>query len=188
VKIYNIIVYTSILIWVLLPFFYRNHQNFYFFLILALIDGIGFVLWNVFGISSQFIWMPFNFLLLVMIFPNHFFRYKLIYLIGFLLIFTLTFFISSPIQVFFCLVVHLVIFLLFAKEFLAEFYLNNSFSIFYLLLLFYEIIMIFKLLAFMRELSVGLDVFYVGTLVQAIVGILLIILTLNWKIREEINL
>jgi len=141
---------------------------------LALTDAIGIILWSVFSVSSQVIWMPFHYLVMVMLFKDHFFKWMKHYLAGFVLIYILNYLVLDHHQVFFVFVVHLIIFSLFTKQFIGAFYQDNAFSIFYFLLIFYEVITIFKVLAFMRDITVGIEVFFVGTLVQIFIGIAII--------------
>lgn len=146
---------------------------------LAFIDGIAMAIHVIFDYSPQIHWLFFHYLALVMLFRDKFFEKKNLYLSGLVPIIIMTFVFDRDIHVFLCFVIHLLIFLLFTKEFIIHYFEKNIFDIFYLLILFYETLNIFKLLAFMREIIVGIEIYYVATLVQIFIGILLIFIQIR---------
>jgi len=185
-KEYDIIAHTSVFIWAIMPYFYRRHKHFFFFLFLAMNDVIGVLLWNVFSISGQTSWLVFNYLMLVSINRDYFIKNLRIFLIGIIPISVIVMFLGPSQIVFLCFLVHLAIFFFFIKYLLSDYLLSGIVNKHYIILSFYLLISIFKLLAFMREITVGIEAFFVGTFVQIFIGIILIYLQLRNDESEKL--
>jgi len=178
-KAFQFVGIISTLVWVVLPYFYRKHNNFYFFLFLAFTDISSIILWHIFSISSQLLWFPINYLMLFALNRDFFVRYIYYILLGIIPVTLISYILPSQQQVFACFLLHLVIFIIIFKQVLSDYLISNRFKIYYMMLSFYILINLFKFLAFMREITIGIEAFYVGTFVQIFIGIILIYLQLR---------
>ncbi|MCB0745945.1 MAG: hypothetical protein KDC52_19135 [Ignavibacteriae bacterium] len=172
-EFYLIIAFISTLVWLTMPIVYRNNRHFYFFLFLALNDSLSIILWTVFSVSSQLLWIPIHYLILLSYERYWLTKYKFWILIGFIPILILTYFSTTKIQLFYVLVTNIALFLLFVKPLVVKFF-NSHLNLFYLVMSFYELITITKLIIFIKKGFLGMEAFYIGTIFQIIMGIVLI--------------
>jgi len=185
VKVYQIIEICLLVVWLTVPFVYRRHNNFYFFLFLGLIDILAKILWNGLSISSLYAWLPFHYLMLIGFNRDYFFKNIKLKLLGLVPILIINPFLSYFTIKSFVLVFHLIFIILFVRLFASQLIKNNSLSGYYILMIIYESIFIIRLLASLREVRIGMEISYLGSFIQIFIGILLIIIQL-WKNKSDV--
>lgn len=183
-KTYQIIEMCSFVIWITVPLVYRKHNNFYFFLFLGGAAIVSILLWDVLSISSLYAWLPFHYLMLIGFNREYFYKNIKIKLLGLIPILIINPFLSYSTIKSFILIFHLIFIIFFVRFFASQLIKNNNFSIFYILMIIYESIMIFRLVASLRDIRLGMEVSYVGSIIQIFIGIVLIIMQL-WKNRSD---
>lgn len=173
-KTWQIISYSSIIIWAIIPFFYRSNKHFYFFVLLALTDISSYFLNLVFLVSSQILWIPFSYLTIFSLNRDFFSKYKIQIIVGFFLAIIAGIYSSNIFQMYFVLATQIILFLLFTRFFISIFLNENKINSFYLVMIFYMALSVFKIIAFLRELSSGLNIFYATIMMQILIGLFLI--------------
>lgn len=186
-KLHTIISICSTVVWTLVPVFYRKHRHFYFFFFLIMNDLVGRLLNAFIPVPKQMAWLTFNYFMLISFNKDHLNRYWKYYLFGIIPIIIVSYNISSSQQIQILFFIHIIIFLIFIKYFLSHFFSQNEIDLFYFMMIFYELITLFKFLAFLREITVGIEVFYVGNIIQIFIGILLIIMQLRLSYKEKLT-
>jgi hypothetical protein len=172
---YFAITIISTIVWLIIPFVYRHNRHFYYFLFLGLNDFIGYSIWYLFSVSAQALWIPTHVLILITFDKQYVNKTNRGFFVILIPIMVLSFFTDSYQQKLFVLITHSILFLLFVKIFVNNIFDFNKISFFYLVLIFYELINVFKIIAFMGELELGLSSFVVGSVIQIIIGLYLLL-------------
>ena len=141
-KPFELITYLSILLSLLVAYLYRKHQFKFFFLLSALNDFIGFLLWIVLRKSGQDFWIPVSYLLLFSINAKFYKKFRNYIWLGFIFILIVNYFSTTIFQYYFILVSNIILFFIFARYFIREFLSTNKMSYFYFALVLYEILII----------------------------------------------
>jgi len=167
----------SVLIWVLIPF--RQWKTFFFsyFLVLAVSDPAGYLLNYLFRIPFLLTYVTASWLSLIVLFSKDILKKYLPYLLSFtaiLVIFCYFYVYDGAIEIIF-FVIHLLILL--RLSFLLILYVarNQAISVFYLLLVFYEAIVLSKFVNNFTNFADGVFYFIFSTAVQILVGIFFLI-------------
>ena len=185
-KSWEIIGLISIITWTIVPFFYRSSKHFYFFLVLTAADLSTIIISRIFHDFPQVLWVPFVYLSLAMV--NRYKIYKNRYLIfAGLMISTIVGINSSVvIQMYIVLIVQVLSFFIFARYLISIFIEENKIDFFYLTMVFYEVLNILKLIAYLKQLSSGLNFYFAVNILQILIGIFLVTLVIfeKQKIRE----
>lgn len=179
-QLYYTITILSTAIWLIVPFIYRYNRHFYFFLFLGLNDLIGYSIWYLFSVSAQSLWIPIHALILVTFDKKYSNKIKSWLLVLLIPMMVLSFFTDTYQQKLFVLFTHSILFLLFVRLFVNNFFNFNQISYFYLVLIFYQLVNVFKIISFMSELEFGLSSFIIGSVIQIAIGLYLL---LNKKVR-----
>lgn len=181
-KLWEIILIVSVFIWTILPLFYRSHENFFYFLFLGLNDFLSYTFYISSLWSSQILTIPFHYLIIVFFYRKDFANKKWL-LLGLIPSIYAAFNVTHYAQNITILIFHIIFFFMFLKPFITAYFYSNKIEIFYMVLLFYELINIFKLFAFIKDISSGIEVYYVGTIIQISIGIFLIFYSFRKKVE-----
>lgn len=186
-KTWEIIGYLSVFIWAIVPIFYRSSRHFIFFLLMAVNDLSSVLIDILFSFSTIALWIPSTYLIVLSFDKDFFFKYK--YFIGIGLVFSifLGFNSSNNFQMYFVLATQIILFILFSR-FLISIYLNeNRIDIFYLTMIFYETLTIFKIIAFLNELNTGLNIYFATNAIQILIGLFLIYISIKRKKDKDLE-
>lgn len=175
-KYYDIWPIFSIAIFILVAIYYWKGQYKYFFLFNSISDIISVILWEVFKLSSQSLWIPFNYLLLFSVDKNIFISKRYLIILGLISILFLNYFSTTFIQYVFVLVIHIILLFIFTRYFYKKYLSSNKLDLFYILMIIFEMNIIIRLLAIIREVNLGVNVFYASMIIQMLIGIFLIII------------
>ena len=184
-KIYQIIEIVGLLVWLIVPILYLRHDKFYFFLFLGLTDLIAQFLWNGLNISAIYAWLPFHYLMLIGFNRDYFVKHIKYLWLGLIPILIINPFLSHFTIKSVVLIFHLVFITLFVRLFASQLIKNNNFSFFYIIMITYEGIMIFRIIASLRDLKLGMEISYLGAFLQIFIGVLLIIIQLRKNYKEK---
>lgn len=178
-KTWEIIGIISIFIWAIVPIFYRSNKHFYFFLIFAINDLSSILIRIFFSFPTTALWIPSTYLIVFSFDKNFLFKYKYFIGVGLIIAIFLGFNSSITFQMYFVLASQIILFFLFSR-FLISIYLNeNRIDIFYLTMIFYEALTIFKIIAFLHQLSSGLNIYFATNIIQILIGLFLIYLSIK---------
>jgi hypothetical protein len=175
-KAYHFVVFFSTIIWSLIPLFYRTHKFFYFFLYLAIIELSGIFLFWIFHISPISLWLSLHILILFSFNRDFLSKYKIGIFIIFLISLPISFTLPNITHNYIIFFFHVLFLLLFIRYFLSIYFNNNKIDLFFLTMILYEMLNVFKLISFLRDLKTGINIFYVTSITQILIGIFLIIL------------
>ncbi|MFZ1288470.1 MAG: hypothetical protein WAR79_00145 [Melioribacteraceae bacterium] len=175
-KFFEILQYLSLITILIAAFKYRSSSLSIFFGLLALNDIIGFVLWTFFSISGQSSWIPIFYLILFSTNKSFIKKWKIYILFGLILILLLNQYSTVKIQQYFVLMINVIIMFLFLRLLITEFVQKDEFRILYLILTLYQLLIIFNLMAFIRDLKIGLDIYFAGIIGIILIHIFLIVL------------
>lgn len=181
----KIVPYIAILLNVCIAYVYRKSSYNYFFFLLALNDLISLVLWNLFNISSQAFWIPLNYLLVFSIHKRFRNKWKIWVLIGLFPILILNYHSNTSIQHYFILIVNFALLFMFLRLFSRKIFSFNELNLFYLILIFYESLVIIRFIAIIADVDLGVNVFYVGVIIQILISIALLIIRKSVKSLES---
>ncbi len=173
-KLYVIIGYLSNIIWTLIPFFVVRKKYFLFFLVLAANGMMSFLAYSTLHIPANIFWIPFHYLLIFTLSDTFFKKHYLYILAGFIPFVLLGYFATHEERRLFLIFVHGFILIWFLWNAIKTIIVNNKFDLFLLLMSLYEFIMIFKLIAMLGEVQLGMEVFYTGSAMQILIGLYLI--------------
>lgn len=173
--IIQIIAYSSIIIWLLIPLRQIRTRFFLFFLVLALFDPIAFI-WGKFlhsPIAIPYILgtaiLPYTILFEVRKEIKLFIISALILSAAIFL-----FFFKNEVSIL-QIVVHLIIFIYFLKIMIVNYSEQRSLMLFHLLILAYEFSLLLKFFVIYRGLEVGIAYYYLTTSFQSVIGILFLL-------------
>jgi hypothetical protein len=182
-KIFEIIFYISIIVW-LCPLFrqYRT-KYFYFFLVLGLTDVVVFILIKLFHINPQLIY-PFSGVLLVCsLIELNKIKITLLFFITGLLIYLCWKFDLRLLVVLYS-VFSFVSLLIILYHFLQFVVSKNAISIFFVFFIAYEFSLVLKNIVVFTNLIEGAILFYVTTLFEIAFGIIFTFVNVNTKVYK----
>lgn len=171
----------STIVWLIVPFIKIRSKHFYFFLFLGLNDFVGILLWDGFGLSSQTLWIPFLYLTTVSIDRNFFIKNLMWISFGFITLVILNFYSSTYSQYLFSLLSDLIILIIFARYLYWEFIKNDKISLFYMVMTFYALFAVSKSIFMVSNINLGINAFYVGTILEIGIGLYLIFMRRDVK-------
>ncbi|PIQ08109.1 MAG: hypothetical protein COW71_13540 [Ignavibacteriales bacterium CG18_big_fil_WC_8_21_14_2_50_31_20] len=180
-QLYEYIQILSTSIWTIIPFFIRKSKHFLFFLFAGLSDSLGLTLWYSYHLSSQAIWIPLFYLMVLGIDKPFFLKNIKVILTGLILILIINYYSTTYNQYLFTLIINLIITIVFARYFYWEFIKNTKFSLFYLAMTFYGFLSLYKSVLMVSNINLGLNAYYVDTIIQIFIGLFLIF------IRKDIS-
>lgn len=173
---FHTVTHISTILTIILAFVYWKSSFRYFFLIHALTDASSLILWQVFSMSSQTLWIPLDYLLVFSLSKDFLAKNKHWILGGLIPILFLNFYSTTTIQHYFSLITSVIIMFVFLRYFVIELVNNNRLSMFFILMLFDVALTIVKFIAILRELEVGINVYYTGVFIQIFIAIVLILI------------
>jgi len=173
-QIHLIIVNISLIIWLIVPIVYRKNRHFYYFLFLGLNDFLLMVLWFLFSIFVQELWIITHSLILLLFDRYYIKKIKNLIFFSIIPLLALAYFSNSFMQSSFALLTHIILVFLFTRLLIQELYKKHYFNRFYFVLIFYELITIYKFIAFQKVINGGVEIFYIGTIIQILIGLYLI--------------
>ena len=174
-SLFKILVYASIIVWLFPPIRQFRKSNFYFFLILALMDPIAFIYFEIFKHTISFnYYLIGNYLLLVSVLWNSNkseIKYSLIVVGIFYLILLFTINFSANDHLLIAIILQVVILLVFLRTFIVEYAINSKFNFFYLALVFYILTNISKFLIVLIGFADATALFIITTIAQIFFGL-----------------
>lgn len=174
-----LIVYFSILIWICLPILFRSNRHFYFFLFLGLNDVIMMIIYSLFSIFPKELWIVSHSLMLLFFDRVYIRKYKKKLLVASVSIPFFAYFSNLFMQTAFVFFAHSIFLFLFSRLLILKYFKLHILNNFYMVLILYELITIYKFIAFEFNLEYRTEIFYVGTLTQIIIGLYLIFIKIN---------
>jgi len=182
-KYYDVWPSLSIIVFILVVFCYWKSRHKYFFLVNSLSDIISTASWLIFNFSSQTLWIPLNYLLLFSVDKNIFISKRYLFIFGLIPMLFLNYFSTTFIQYVFVLVIHIILLFIFTRYFYNKYLNDNKLDLFYISMIIFEINIIIRLLAIIREVNLGVNIFYASMIIQILIGIFLIIIRKGASIR-----
>lgn len=179
IEIPNLIVYTSIFVWLLPPIKQFRTEYFYFFLILAILDPVKILFFLTGDYSPVDISFPFLILLVFSIFHTWFKKYFLALII---LAIIISFFgknLSMTADYSIKVVVYtfiLVVFLLRMSRFLIQ---SGNINLYYVVLILYVLSIILKYITLIFDLKTGVINFYLTSAFEIIIAFFFIFFNVN---------
>lgn len=177
-KTWEIIGLISLSTWTIVPLFYRSSKHFFFFLVLAATDLSTVLISKIFHDFPQALWVSFSYLTVAVINRNNIQKNKYIIIIGLLLSTILGINISSTLQLYFVLIIQIILFFIFAKYLVSIFFEENKIDLFYLTMFFYEVLSILKFIAYLKQISTGLNFYFAVNILQILIGMFLITMSI----------
>ncbi|MEG8947967.1 hypothetical protein [Rosettibacter firmus] len=165
--------FISIIIWLLPAFRQRKNKLFFYFLILAISDPISILLQYVklSNYVTAYYMLVFFMLLVFSINVNNRIKYKYFYLLIGLILLYVGFFGGINLHYFIYILLHWFIFINFLKEFIINAVSMNSINIFYLVLMFYELTIITKILNLVLGFSDATAFYFITSIFQIAFGL-----------------
>ncbi|PIQ08517.1 MAG: hypothetical protein COW71_11385 [Ignavibacteriales bacterium CG18_big_fil_WC_8_21_14_2_50_31_20] len=180
-ELYEYISILSTIIWMLIPFLLKKSKHFFFFLFAGLSDAIGLTLWYSLHLSSQIIWIPLFYLMVLGIDKNFFIRKIKLILTGLIPILIINYYSTTYFQYLFTFVANIIITTIFARYFYWVFIKNSKVSLFYLLMTIYGLFLVYKSILIVVNINLGLNAYYATTLVQIFIGLFLIFVRKDYQ-------
>lgn len=176
----HIVLYSSILVWALVPFKQYKTNYFNFFLLNALSDPITRILLIGFHL------MPLSFYPTFILLKNFSLtnRFKLpLILTTSMLVLSTSFFLGDNTFWLYllCLILTLLIFFTLVNKLIEHINQTRSFSLFLIMLIFYQLISLLKYAAILLDLYKGVTSFYLAGFSQIFLGICFIFVNINTK-------
>ncbi len=174
ISLSKFLIYFSIIVWLIPPFRQFRKSKFYFFLILALMDPIALIYFEIFKNAISFNYYIIGcYLLLPSILwkkNSSKFNYAMIF-VG-LCLAVLSFILNFKIEEGLLLIIFIqfVILLTFLKIFVVEYATNSKFNFFYLALVFYTLTSISKFFIVLIGLADATAFFHITTIAQILFG------------------
>lgn len=187
-EIIYLIMFSSVIIWILVPLKQYRTKYFPIFLLLALKDIIAVILYFILNFSSYKISVPINFLIILALF-NKLNRDNIYFIIpSFLVLTYLNFFIlSAKASNSFHMFSSAVFLTFFMIKFFRKLYLRNTFSLFYALMFSYFLLTFTK---YINAITFNIDnvvMYFMNTAIQVLIGLYLLKYTHldnNFQIRK----
>lgn len=159
-----------------LAYYYRDRKFRLFFILSGLSDLISGLLWLIFSMSSQDFWIPILYLTVFSVNEIFLLNYRKIVLAGFIFVLILNYFATTQVQYYIVLLGNFYLLFIFLRYFAREIISSNNISVFYFLLVLYEVIIVLNFTALVRNIQLGLNVYYIGIIIQIIIKVYLIII------------
>jgi hypothetical protein len=134
-------------------------------------------------ISAQMVWLPVNYLLLFSLNKQFLKKHKYWILGGLAAVVIINFYFTNTQQHYYVLITHVFLLFLFIRLLVTEIYKSNIVSIFYVVIIFYETLIILRFFPMILNLELGVNIFYVGIIFQILISIVLIIVKDKYKIK-----
>ena len=170
-ELLSYIAYAGVVIWVLIPIRQFRTRLFLFFLILALLDLIAFVLVIILKTNFEIIYLIGTSFLLYPLLSEHKIVYKLTLLSILISAAFIIFFYTSISPIFFQMIIHLVIFIFFLRVLVLFYGISRRILYFHLVLLTYEFSLLLKFYIYWNDVDFGFIYFTLTTLVQIVIGL-----------------
>lgn len=179
-KFYQITYLLSIICWAFPVIKQRNTIYFYFFFILAVSDPLRLLIYQLFGILPGSYFPLVSFLLILSLAKK---KYSIFISAAAVILTLITniFHLQDSLNFLIALINHMVLFFIFTDTLGGDLIKKKTINLFLILLIFCEIVTVFKLIAFVLSLSKGGISFYLGTAIQIVFGILFSFININTK-------
>jgi hypothetical protein len=182
IQLSKILFYTSVIIWLIPPIRQFKGSYFYYFLFIALMDPISIFLHQVHAISfTNLVYLAGSLLALFSLLPKAFIKRHLPMLLLFLILVLFIFgqkfiplFSEQGDSVAFQLLlvlIHMSILMIFIQRFILRYTANKRFTLFLLILIFYELTSILKIFNVMLGLADAVAFFVITTIAQSLFGL-----------------
>ena len=170
---FKIIIYLTIFIWLLPPFMQFKERYFYFFIILAISDLISIMAQIFFHINPSYIFIFISYLAYLSIMSKIILKKNwYLFLILFLIITSFLFsFNSLSTRYFIFVIVNILIFIKFLFTFISEIGLHKHIKYFLIVLLFYELTVIFKFINLITGFTDAYSYFIITSIFEFFVGV-----------------
>ena len=172
INIYYII-FTSIIIWLIIPFRQLGNKYFYYFLFLAIMDPISIFFRWILNSPTNYFYIPLSFLALISLLgTNTLKKYRILIIILILIVFIMNFSYIISIRFFlFMSITHLLILFYFLKDFIVGFFKSKIFDIFLMLLIFYELTIVTKNLNLISGFADAHFYFFITSILEILIGL-----------------
>lgn len=174
-KIYYIITFISIFFSILLAFLYRKHILRLYVLLQALDETSGILIWLILNKSGQSLWIPIDYLMIFSVFQLQFTDYAKIYLWGIFPILIVNYFSTTQIQQYFCIIAHCIILFLFFRILIKKIIHTEKLDLLYSALIISHVIVIINLISIIRDVKIGIEIYFAGIIADILIKIFLII-------------
>jgi hypothetical protein len=182
IQLTKILFFISVLIWLIPPIRQFKGNYFYFFLVLALMDPISIFLRQVLALSfTNLVYLAGGLIALFSLLPKAFIKRHLPMLLLFLILVLFIFgqkfiplFSEQGDSVAFQLLlvlIHMSILMIFIQRFILRYTANKRFTLFLLILIFYELTSILKIFNLMLGLADAVAFFVITTIAQSLFGL-----------------
>lgn len=175
-NIYDLIPSISTILFILIAFYYWRSIHKFYFLLISFSDIISVIMMAIFSFSAQSLWIPIDYLLLFSVDKNVLVKWKYYILIGLLPTLTLNYYSTSYMQYIFGLTVNIILLFIFLRYFIKKYYRSGDLDLFYIAMILFEINIIVRLLAIIKGVELGVNIFFAALIMQIIIGIFLIII------------
>lgn len=165
--------YISIIIWAIIPFRQVGKKYFYYFLLFAILDPIILFVRIELHSTTNYLYLPFSFLILASIQNTDFLKKYRIYIFVLFILISIVSLNNFIMDKFFLFmgIIHLLIFLKFIKNFIISFVKDNTVNIFLILLVFYEITIVAKNFNILSGLTDAHTYFVITSIFEAFIGL-----------------
>ena len=186
----RLLFYINFIIWLVPPFRQYKGGFFFYFLILALTDIFGILIFYSFGISSPYFYAPSSFaLFLISLYYLQYIKPGLI--LSNILIFILgsaLFLVFNNLRILISLMAlfHFQTFCLFIIYFVRKLFVRNILYTYFLFLIFYEFTVIVKSLSYVLDIKTGLTIIHILNILEVLICLYFIIY--NQKTNPRIYL
>lgn len=170
----NLLPYIGIIISLTLAYYYRDRKFRLFFILSGLSDLISGVLWLIFFKSSQDFWIPILYLTVFSVHEKFLLNHGKTVLVGFIFVLVLNYFTTTQVQYYVVLFGNFYLLFIFLRYFTRDIISSNNISVFYFLLVLYEVIIVLNFTALVRNIQLGLNVYYIGIIIQILIKVYLI--------------
>lgn len=180
--LFRIIMYMTIIFWLLPPIKQYKTNLFGYFFVLALTDPIGLILGKIF-LFQPYLFYCFSGIVLLFV-TSDFNKVTKKTLIFYIVLLFLAYYSSnspSKYTFYFIIFIHFLILLIFTKRTLLFAVDTNQLNFFHLVLLFYEVSIIFKMLSVVENFSSGIYYYAISNIFQVIIAIFFTIFNENDK-------
>ncbi len=168
------LIYLSIIVWLIPPFRQFRKSKFYFFLILALMDPIALIYFEIFKntISIEYYLICAYLLLTSILWNKNSSKFSYLFILGGLCLELLLLVLNLNIKEGLLLIIfiQLVILFTFLKAFVVDYAANSKFNFFYITLIFYTLTVITKLFIVLIGLADATAFFHFTTIAQIFLG------------------
>ncbi len=179
-----IIVYSSIVVWLLPPFRQYRGNYFSFFLVLGL-EGLSTILFSYLHISLLKVYNIMNIIVLFSLINfTSIKKYWYLFFLSLAIILLINHTSDNKLIVFTIILTHLIIFYIFLKDTAINYNKNGSLSIGYFIILLYEITAILKFCLALSNIRTGIIFFYLTTAFESFIAIFFTI----YKLEESLSI